>query len=111
MFGWTPDQTVTFVSLLFPTVVSVVIPAVYAPKANLLDPLARALLAMTTVIAATFVARTVAMALYYNGMILDSEILHWASRVNFAVIGAAEMMFLFALLRVLSKSAKRGESV
>lgn len=108
MHDWSPNQIITFITLMFPLVSSALIPLVYAPRANLRDPLARALLAVTAVVALSFVVRAAVSAAAYSGVDLDIGIWHWSSRVVYISVGVAHLMFLYAMVQVLRRDPKRG---
>lgn len=107
MYDWTVSQTLTFAVLLFPTISAILIPLVYIPRANLRDPLAKVLAAVTTVTAIAFLFRCWVSALYYSGASMDTEVWHWSSRLMYVLVGCSHALFLAVMLRILRTAPSR----
>ena len=106
MFGWTTDQTWTFIVLLFPTITSVLIPVMYLPRANLRDPLARAMAAVSVVVALTFLLRCSISVMTYSGVSPGLDSWHWSSRMVYFAVGVAQTLFFIAMLPILRGAPK-----
>lgn len=98
---WTRAMIINAVFLGVANLIVGAIPIVYLFKANLRDPLARAVLAGTGATAFVFTVSLVALVAFHAGLILPGLVWDWITRITYLVVALGESIFLFALLRVI----------
>ena len=104
---WASGEVWNTVFLAAATLVVVAVPVVYGMKANLRDPLARALLAGTSVTGLAFLITLVATIAFHYGWKPDDSTFNWITRVTYAAVAIGKATLLIALLRVISVSRNR----
>lgn len=106
---WTNDDTIDFIFLAVTTLIVVAVPLVYGSRANLRDPLARAVVAGTGATAVVF-GVTVAFTLALHvGWSPDPSLQHWIARAIYSTVGFGKLVLLIALVRAIrEKKRERG---
>lgn len=99
--SWYPGEAVTTVFLLVATVVVVSVPVAYLLYANLRDPLARAVLAGTSVTGLAFVATLITTVAFHMGWDPSRDELNWIARGLYSAVAVGKAAFLLGLLRVV----------
>lgn len=103
---WTVDETIDVVFLATACIIVTAVPMFYVFKANLHDPLARAILAGTGVTALAFnVALGFSLAAHM-GYVLPVEAGHWLARAVYAAVATGKFLLLLALISVLRNPKK-----
>lgn len=98
---WTINDVVNVVFLILATALLVAVPLFYIWRANLRDPLARAVLAGTSVTGLAFIARLIATFGHHFGWNVEPVVSNWITRVIYVSVALGELTFLLALLGVL----------
>lgn len=107
---WAPGEVVNTCFLAVATLVVVAVPIVYGMKANLRDPLARAVLAGTSATGLAFGITLWATLAYHGGWNPSVTTLNWITRGTYAAVALGKATLLFAFLRVLGVSRNRRDS-
>ena len=102
---WTYASVVNAIFLLVATLIVGFIPIYYLFKANLRDPLARAVLAGTSATAFIFTVSFVILVLFHAGVAVPGPLLDWLTRLTYLIVALGETAFLFALVRVIREGA------
>lgn len=97
---WGPGEAVNTVFLAVATLVVIAVPIVYGARANLRDPLARALLAGTSVTGLAFAITLWATLAYHRGWNPSTETLDWITRGTYAAVALGKATLLIAVLRL-----------
>lgn len=97
---WAPHEIVNFFFLLVATTIVTAVPVVYAVRANLRDPLARAVLAGTGATAVAFIATTLSLIGYHAGWNPPPAVWDWITRITYLTVALGKLLLLLALLRV-----------
>lgn len=95
---WTRGEVIDALFLLVCCVITGAAPLYYVAKANLRDPLARAVLmgmGATTVVFQVSLAATIA---FHAGWQPTVPLLHWLTRITYSAVAFGELIFLFALV-------------
>lgn len=97
---WTTSQVINFLFLLVATSVVTAVPVAYAVRANLRDPLARAVLAGTGATAIAFIATTLSLLGYHAGWNPPESVWDWITRITYLTVAFGKLLLLMALLKV-----------
>jgi hypothetical protein len=103
---WYPGEVVNTIFLAAATLVVLAVPAVYATYANLRDPLARAVLAGTSVTGVAFVVTLIATLAFHWGWEPSVDELNWLARGLYAAVAIGKATFLFAVIRVIREGRR-----
>lgn len=101
---WTVDEAVDFIFLAVSTLIVVAVPAVYGARANLRDPLARAVLAGTGATAVAFLISTIFTVAIHAGWHPPDSTVHWLARGLYLTVALGKAILLIAFLRLLKVS-------
>lgn len=104
---WTLDDSIDFLFLALATVVVTAVPMVYGARANLRDPLARAVLAGTSATALAFIATAGFTMAFHAGWNPDDMTEHWVARLLYLAVAFGKATLLIGILRVLKVSRNR----
>lgn len=102
----TVSEVINFVALVVAVVVTAAVPLLYSFRANLRDPLARAVLAGTGATALTFTVVLILTVGFHLGWSPDTNSWHWISGVTYLSVALGKGCLLVALLRVLRDSGE-----
>lgn len=103
---WYPGEFWNFLTLILATVVVAAVPVVYATQINLRDPLARAILAGTSVTGVAFLVTVVGTLAYHAGWNPDIAVWNWVSRALYISVAMGKAAFLWALLTVVRENRR-----
>jgi hypothetical protein len=92
---------VNTIFLVLATLLVGAVPIVYVFRANLRDPLARAILASTGATAFAFTATCASVVVYHAGFDPPVWVWNWIARLTYAAVASGEFLFLIALLRII----------
>jgi hypothetical protein len=97
---------VNTIFLAVATLIVLAVPVVYALYANWRDPLARAVLAGTSVTGIAFLVTLAATLAFHMGWEPSADELNWLARGLYAAVAVGKATFLFAVIRVI-RDARR----
>jgi len=108
---WTLDEVIDFVFLVVSTIIVTAVPMVYGSRANLRDPMARALLAATGVTAAAFIITVVFTVAVHGGWSPPDQTVHWLARAIYLTVAVGKFTFLLMILaeRRVSRNRQKVE--
>lgn len=105
---WEPGSFVTFVVLCASTLIVLAVPLVYGLRANLRDPLARAVLVGTGAPALALALTVLATLAFHAGWEPTPLAVHWMRRLTYGGVAVGELVLLVALIKVLRAAPKKG---
>lgn len=109
---WTVDEVIDTVILTVTVAIVAAVPLVYAFKANLRDPLARAVLAGTSATALAFIVTLLFTMIYhYSGWVPPGGAGHWIARGIYITVGLGKLLLLTALVSVLRHDTYHNHSL
>lgn len=103
---WGYDDAIDFVFLLIATIIVTAVPVVYGSKANLRDPLARAVLSGTGATALAFIVSTVFTVALHAGWTPSALTTHWIARLLYIAVAFGKATLLVAILRLIRASKR-----
>lgn len=103
---WSHAEMVDTAVLCAAVLVLAAIPTIYSIRANLRDPLARAVLAGSSATAVVFMATLGFLVATHAGWTPSEGLSHWIVRVTYAAVAVGNAALLYALLRVLRDEEK-----
>lgn len=108
---WAHAEVVNTIFLAVAAIIMALVPIIYAFRANLRDPLARAVLAGTGGASLAFVLTLAALIAYHSGWNPSLSVWSWLTRGTYLLVALGELLFLLALLRVLRehKHSQQGD--
>lgn len=98
---WPMAEIIDTIFLIVATIIVTAVPTVYGIRANLHDPLARAVIYGTGATAVAFIISLVFTFAIHAGWQPSELVGHWIARGIYASIALGKLMLLLALLRVL----------
>lgn len=98
---WTFNEVIDFIFLVVSTGIVAAIPVVYGWRANLRDPLARAVVTGTGSTALVFVASVAFTVAMHAGWNPPEQVLHWIIRCLYLTVAVGKSVLLIAILRAL----------
>lgn len=104
---WTLAEVIDFACLVAATLMIVAFPVLYGFRANLRDPLARALILATSATALAFLLSVFFTLYFHTGQTIDEAWGHWIARGIYLTIGAGKLLLLVQLLQTLPRSQRR----
>lgn len=107
---WGTDQAIDFFCLLVAAVVVTAVPVFYGMRANLRDPLARAVLLGTGATATAFIVATLALIAFHAGWTPNGSLWHWITRFTYLTVAFGKLMLLLALMSVLRSHKHRDDN-
>lgn len=103
---WTPDDVIDFIFLAAATIIVIAVPLVYGARANLRDPLARAVLIGTGATGVAFLAAVIFTVATHAGWTPPAQVQHWIARGLYFTVGFGKLILLMALISALREGSR-----
>jgi hypothetical protein len=103
---WSTDEVIDFIFLVVSALVIIAVPVLYGAKANLRDPLARAVVAGTGSTGIAFAAAIILTVALHTGWTPPEQIAHWITRALYVTVALGKMTLLVAIVRVIRDSRR-----
>jgi hypothetical protein len=98
---WSTNEVINVLLLFVTTAIVTAVPVVYGRRANLRDPLAKALIYGTGATALAFFASLVSQIAYHFGWSPSLSVWYWITRMIYLTVAFGKLLLLLALLKAI----------